>query len=97
MPTIVYEYEYPRTDKIRISYIIRKSFLGLGSILAGYIIVGDFIIPFVEKGDQISPFELLFRLQIPLCMMLILIFFIVWECILNVFAEITRFGDRQFY
>jgi len=45
MPVIVYEYEYPRTEKIRISFIIRKSLLGLGAILAGYIIVGDFIMP----------------------------------------------------
>jgi hypothetical protein len=28
---------------------------------------------------------------------LILVVFINWECILNVFAEISGFADRQFY
>ena len=94
MPVIVYEPEYPRSKEIRIGFIIRKSVLGLLAIIAGYIIIGDFIMPPIEKGLDISPFELLFRIMLPLSIMIVVIFFIVWECILNVFGEISRFGDR---
>jgi hypothetical protein len=59
--------------------------------------MSDFVIPVVGKGERISPFELLGRIMLPICFFWIIMFYIVWELILNIFAEITRFGDREFY
>lgn len=67
------------------------------SILMAYILISDFVIPVVYKGDNISPLELIARIILPMCLFWIVIFYIIWELILNIFAEITRFGDREFY
>ena len=37
------------------------------------------------------------RLIVPISVVWLLIFFIVFECILNAIAEVTLFGDRHFY
>ena len=41
--------------------------------------------------------QAILRLIIPFTTMWLLTFFIIFECILNAAAEMTRFGDRQFY
>ena len=71
--------------------------MALMGILMTYILLSDKIIPVIQKGDQISPLELLGRLVIPMGVFVLLIFYITFELFLNVFAEITRFGDREFY
>jgi sterol O-acyltransferase len=63
-------------------------------IMAGYMMLTDMVLPYIEIGDQISGVELIARIILPLCVFMILIFYIIWECILNFFGEITRFGDR---
>ncbi len=97
MPSLIYEYEYPRTKKIRISYLLHKFCFGIFSILGGYIIITEFIMPVIEKGNRISYFELLFKTLMPLTVFMNLFFFIVWEIVLGFFAEITRFADREFF
>lgn len=78
-------------------YIISKCVYTLTCIVIAYIMISDFVIPSIEKGEEINAIELLLRICLPMCIFWILIFYIIWELILNVFAEITRFGDRQFY
>ena len=41
--------------------------------------------------------QAILSLIIPFTTMWLLTFFIIFECILNAAAEMTRFGDRQFY
>mmetsp|Transcript_14725 Transcript_14725/g.1333 ORF Transcript_14725/g.1333 Transcript_14725/m.1333 type:complete len:96 (+) Transcript_14725:551-838(+) len=53
--------------------------------------------PHIEKGDEINILELLCRLILPGCAFFINIFFIIWEGITNMFAEITLYADRRFY
>ena len=71
--------------------------MALMGILISYILLSDHIIPAIQKGDQISPFELFGRIVLPMGVFVLLIFYIVFELFLNIFAEITRFGDREFY
>lgn len=33
----------------------------------------------------------------PISLITLVIFFMIFEVILNIFAEVTQFGDRQFY
>ena len=78
-------------------YILSKCVYTITCIVVAYIMISDFVIPSIEKGEEINAIELLLRICLPMCIFWILIFYIIWELILNVFAEITRFGDRQFY
>lgn len=48
-------------------------------------------------GDKISAFLLFCEISLPMLIFTKIIFFTTWEFICNAFAEITYFGDRQFY
>lgn len=63
-------------------------------VVAGYLLLSDFVIPHIELGSKISETELLGRIILPVSIFVLLAFYICWECILNIFAEITRFADR---
>lgn len=47
--------------------------------------------------DKISAFELFCHSLIPLFITTIIIFYIVWDCMCNAFAELAYYGDRYFY
>ena len=67
------------------------------AIVMGYILISDFVIPPIEEGYKTNAIRIMVKITLPMCIFWILIFYIIWELILCVFAEITRFGDRQFY
>ncbi|KAI8448368.1 MBOAT, membrane-bound O-acyltransferase family-domain-containing protein [Phakopsora pachyrhizi] len=47
--------------------------------------------------DYVRFFESVLRLIVPFSINYLLIFYIIFECICNFFAELTRFADRDFY
>lgn len=96
-PVLVYEYQYPRSGPIRILFIIRKGLECLMLVMSSYILVSECIYPQIAQGDKISIFALLNSLLIPFIILTIMLFFCTFELILQVFAEITQFGDRLFY
>ena len=62
-----------------------------------YIIASEHILPNVQNAGNIGYVESLIRF-LPSMIWFFLIFFVfLFEYYLNFFAEITRFGDRQFY
>ncbi|BGP16086.1 hypothetical protein JCM10213_007535 [Rhodosporidiobolus nylandii] len=96
VPTLVYELEYPRADSIRPLYVLEKvgATFGTFAVLVG--ICEHWIYPVTPTPE--SPFvSALLDLAIPFTLCYLLIFYIIFECILNVFAEVTRFSDRAFY
>ncbi|KRX06313.1 hypothetical protein PPERSA_06284 [Pseudocohnilembus persalinus] len=97
MPVLVYEHSYPRNEKIRYRFLIWKLVQTFIGIFIAYQIVSDHIMPHVAKGDSISIIELLIRLILPALVLTLTIFYVIWEGICNVFAEVTRFADRRFY
>jgi len=56
-----------------------------------------FVWPVLVSARSISPIESVFLLLVPLWVMCLLGFFLVFEFILNASAELTRFADRAFY
>ncbi|KAK0548122.1 Sterol O-acyltransferase 2 (Sterol-ester synthase 2) [Tilletia horrida] len=96
VPTLVYELEYPRTKEIRPLYVLEKTLATFGTFFVIYVVTEHWIMPY-----QPQPSEPLLRsfLQLALPMMInyLLIFYIMFECICNAFAELTRFADREFY
>ncbi|KAI0741598.1 MBOAT-domain-containing protein [Daedaleopsis nitida] len=95
-PTLVYELEYPRTDRIRPLYVFEKSVAFFGTFALLYTIVETFIIPLTPTKEQSFARSLL-DLAIPFMISYLLLFYIIFECICNAFAELSYFADRQFY
>ncbi|KAJ3195927.1 hypothetical protein HK101_010606 [Irineochytrium annulatum] len=97
VPTLVYELEYPRTPKFRPMYFFEKALATMGTFLLLYITVEHYILPTLAITQQIDFMTSLMYLIIPFMVCYLLIFFIIFECICNAFAEITCFADREFY
>ncbi|KAK0188665.1 MBOAT, membrane-bound O-acyltransferase family-domain-containing protein [Armillaria mellea] len=95
IPTLVYELEYPRTDKIRPLYIFEKTTATFGTFALLYSVTETFILPKTEAPG--SFFRSLLELSLPFMLAYLLLFYIIFECICNAFAELSYFADRRFY
>ncbi|SOV01898.1 related to acyl-CoA sterol acyltransferase [Ustilago sp. UG-2017a] len=96
VPTLVYELSYPRLKTIRPLYVVEKTLATFGTFLVIYVITEHWIMPFTPTAD--TPFLRTFlQLAVPMMINYLLIFYIMFECICNCFAELTRFADREFY
>ena len=104
VPTLCYQLNYPRSPYIRWKYV--------ATILFRMIIVAALIIFFVEQYisptlgksmkviddlDTVGIFSLMLRLSVPNTYVWLLGFYFFFHLWLNLFAELTRFGDRLFY
>ncbi|KAF9427585.1 hypothetical protein BGZ94_004614 [Podila epigama] len=96
VPSLIYELQYPRTSKIRPMYVFEKSVATLGTFTLLYLTTENYIYP-VVFDSSISPLRALKLLLIPFMMNYLMIFYIIFECICNAFAELSRFADRNFY
>jgi sterol O-acyltransferase len=102
IPTLVYELEYPRTSSIRPLYVVEKTLATFGTFFLIYAITEHVIIPHHEaaKGRPYTlenSIAIALDLVMPFMINYLLIFYIIFECICNGFAELTRFADRGFY
>ncbi|KXN87421.1 putative sterol O-acyltransferase 1 [Leucoagaricus sp. SymC.cos] len=96
IPTLIYELEYPRTKQIRPLYIVEKTIATFGTFVLLYTVTETFILPLTPTSEQ-SFFRSLLDLALPFMMAYVLLFYIIFECICNGFAELSYFADRQFY
>ncbi|KZT62390.1 MBOAT-domain-containing protein [Calocera cornea HHB12733] len=96
IPTLVYELEYPRTDRIRPIYLFEKVVATFGTFTLLYTVTEHYIMPLTPRPDQ-SFFRSLIDLALPFMLCYIILFYLIFECICNGFAELSRFADRQFY
>jgi len=96
IPTLVYELEYPRTDSIRPLYVFEKTVATFGTFALLYTMTESFILPLTPNAGD-SFFRALLDLSLPFMIAYLLLFYIIFECICNGFAELSYFADRQFY
>ncbi|CAG8598840.1 12988_t:CDS:2 [Ambispora gerdemannii] len=96
IPTLVYEFEYPRTVKIRPWYVFEKALATLGTFLLLYVNTETYIIPVIPSAAE-SFTKAFLGMSFPFMVNYLLIFYIIFECICNLFAEISCFADRNFY
>ncbi|KAJ6518880.1 MBOAT, membrane-bound O-acyltransferase family-domain-containing protein [Mycena sanguinolenta] len=96
IPTLVYELEYPRTDRIRPLYVFEKTVATFGTFALLYTMTESFILPLTPNAGD-SFFRALLDLSLPFMIAYLLLFYIIFECICNGFAELSYFADRQFY
>jgi len=96
-PTLVYELQYPRTDRIRLGYFVEKIFTTAGIFAFLHVVTNKYIVPIVMESPKVTPVEAVANLVIPIFFGHMLVFYLVFDCICNGFAELTRFADREFY
>ncbi|KAJ7696587.1 MBOAT, membrane-bound O-acyltransferase family-domain-containing protein [Mycena rosella] len=96
IPTLVYELEYPRTERIRPLYVFEKTVATFGTFALLYTMTESFILPLTPTAGE-SFFRALLDLSLPFMIAYLLLFYIIFECICNGFAELSYFADRQFY
>lgn len=77
--------------------MLEKAFLAAGLIASAIYIMSNFVVPVLADVGSLDPVDVLARLLLPTVAILLHLFFIVFECVLNGFAELTRFADRRFY
>lgn len=109
LPTLVYELDYPRQEKINWWYVLEKTTATFGVLCVMMVISQAFIYPAVAKTVHMKeigmPIEERWRefpfivsdMLFPLLVEQLLTWYLIWECILNVLAELTKFADRGFY
>ncbi|KAI5462745.1 MBOAT, membrane-bound O-acyltransferase family-domain-containing protein [Mariannaea sp. PMI_226] len=109
LPTLVYELEYPRSESISWSYVIEKLVAMIGVLFVMIQVSQYYIYPVVmktvEMKEQGIPLAARFQqfpwllsdLIFPFMMEYLLVWYLIWETILNILAELTYFADRSFY
>lgn len=108
-PTVVYELVHARKERIRWKYVFEKVSAIFGVIFLMLVVAEDSIYPLVMKSrvirfssptpqDKVVSFLLLLVDMIPPFMAeYMLVFFLIWEAILNAIGELSKYADRDFY
>ncbi|KKA27777.1 hypothetical protein TD95_004714, partial [Thielaviopsis punctulata] len=109
LPTLVYELEYPRSDKINWRYVAVKFTAVFGVIFVMMLISQHFIYPVLSRAAALKTADvplidrfkawpgILGDLIFPFMLEYMLTWYLIWETILNLLAELTYFADRSFY
>ena len=92
-PCLVYDV-YPRKQTISYFYILKKCIITLTCIIMSYMIHTEYVMSTIELGNKISYPELILRVMLPSTILIILLFYITFENITNIFAEITKLDHR---
>mmetsp|Transcript_1134 Transcript_1134/g.2219 ORF Transcript_1134/g.2219 Transcript_1134/m.2219 type:complete len:455 (+) Transcript_1134:114-1478(+) len=103
-PTCVFSPSYPRTKEVRWFWVFKRIVEFCGIWFAIYFLAGQYVVPSLsntmtplEKGNIILVMEGMLKIAVPNFMIWLLGFYSIFHIYLNVLAELTRFGDRQFY
>lgn len=96
-PVLVYQTNYSRNSHFRPDYFVKKAILFLVQFWSLYNLINDCIIPVLDQANELNTIEVLSRLIFPVLICYLMVFFILFEQILNLFAEMVKFGDREFY
>lgn len=96
-PTLVYQIEYSTNSAFRPDYFSKKLLLFVVQFLSLYNVISDCILPVIADIHHLNYLEAFSKLIFPVFVCGLMIFFILFEQILNLFGEIVKFGDREFY
>lgn len=96
-PALVYQPVYPTYKEVRFDYIFKKLVLLMVQLTMIYIVVTDSILPVLHNSQDYTFTEILVHLTIPCLIFALMSFLVLFEQILNIFAELVKFADRSFY
>jgi sterol O-acyltransferase len=109
LPTLVYELEYPRQDHINWWYVAEKTLALFGVIWIMMVVSQAYLFPRIDQAIRMRESGMslqerwkevpwiLSDMLFPLLLEFLLSWYAIWECALNVLAELTCFADRGFY
>lgn len=107
-PTLCYELEYPRTEAFQPMELFYKTLAVFGCVFLLTLVSESFIMPVLDEGavrlQQTSSLlegslifaETISRLLFPFMVIFLLVFLVIFEYVLNAFAEITRKSSDSF-
>lgn len=103
-PTLVYQPVYPRTDKIRWSFVFKRCIEVVGLSIVIWVASAQYAAPLLQNSlggisslDLPSILERLMKLSTISLFCWLAGFFALFQSFLNALSEVTRFGDREFY
>jgi sterol O-acyltransferase len=108
-PTVVYELTYPRTTLINWHYVAEKTAAVVGLMAIMILVSQHWIYPVVMECNAMHTQQLsiaarlqefpwiLLRLVFPFMAEYLMVWYLIWDQILNLLAELTMFADRGFY
>ena len=96
-PALVYQVNYPTRPTFRLGYFLLKATLLMAELICTYMILSDSVVPILINAKKLSFLDAYIKLIVPLLLVYNLLFLILFEQILNLFGELSYFGDREFY
>ncbi|GAM23413.1 hypothetical protein SAMD00019534_065880 [Acytostelium subglobosum LB1] len=104
VPTLVYQLSYPRSPRIRKLFMLRRIIEAVFLSALIFWMVEQYMVPLVENSvkpmeqyDFVRIVERVMKLSLPNLYVWLLGFYVFFHLYLNICAELTRFGDREFY
>lgn len=103
-PTLCYELNFPRSESIRMGFLLRRLFemLFFTQLLVG--LTQQWMVPVIRSSmkplqemDYKRMTERLLRLAVPNHLLWLIFFYSFFHSSMNFVAELLRFGDREFY
>lgn len=91
-----YLYACYSNSRIRWRYVLEKTMATFGTFYILYMTTEHYILPKIPETRNSLPRAFL-ELTFPFLVNYLLIFYIMFECICNAFAEVSMFADRNFY
>lgn len=103
-PTLVYQPAYPRTDRIRWDFVAKRTGEAIIACFVIWIASAQYAVPLLQNSlEDISQLNMVNILERVLKLSTISVvcwlagFYALFQAGLNALAEITTFGDREFY
>jgi len=103
-PTLVYQPVYPRTTRIRWTFVFKRLAEVVGLSIVIWIASAQYAVPLLQNSldhiaalDFISILERVMKLSTISLFCWLAGFFALFQSFLNALAEIMMFGDREFY
>ncbi|XP_076469783.1 diacylglycerol O-acyltransferase 1-like isoform X2 [Babylonia areolata] len=103
-PTLCYELNFPRSARIRKRFFLKRLVEMIFLIMVIIGLVQQWIVPTIRNSlkplsdmDVFKCCERLLKLAIPNHFIWLLFFYAFFHSMLNVMAELLKFGDRDFY
>ena len=103
-PTLCYELNFPRTSRIRTTFLIRRALEVIIGMNLAMAIIQQYITPSVVNSlmsfatmDINKASERLLKLALPNHLLWLVSFYLVFHSYLNTLGELLQFADRDFY
>ena len=103
-PTLCYQLSYPRSERFRLKWLLRRVLMFALTITLMMFMIEQYVNPLIHNSlqpmmsmDWLRLFERVLKLSLPNLYLWLLMFYAGFHLWLNIAAELTMFGDREFY